>query len=93
MRDLALVINMAFRFQPLGIGKGDAGESATKPAGVDAQDDVPGIIIVIILAIKLFGNIHRLRMLPKRVHDADTSWQRCPGVLQLLVKLNNLIGE
>ena len=71
----AFVLNATRIDESFRIGKWDARERCAKATGIDAQNQMPFLVIVVILMVKRMNNWHHLFSILKRIHDLNARWQ------------------
>jgi hypothetical protein len=77
--------------QPLRISKGNTCNTCSKPARVDAQDQVPEMIVTVLLPVKLFSYGPDL-WIKKRIHYMDAI-RKGSFKLQITIEIQDFIGE
>lgn len=85
MGDAAIFLQLSGRCEV------DACDAGAEAAGIDAEDESPGMIVIIKFFEKQFHQFHHFFVL-LRVQHTNTFWQ-VTWRLQGLVKTNQLIGK
>ena len=88
----AMKRDAAFGYQPLGICKWHTGNTAAESSGIDTQDQVSRLVIVIKFFIECCCDRRCLFALPEWIHDTDALWQSAPEH-KCTVEMNYLVGE
>lgn len=86
-----IVFNAACIDESFRIGKWNARERSPKATGINAQNQMPFIVIAIIFQVKGFNNRHDLFGVLKRIHDMNTGWQCGSVVFKDLIKTNGVV--
>lgn len=78
--------------QAFGIGERNAGSARTQPTGINAEDDLPGLCIVVKLVVKFLCNGQDLGILPEGIHHPNTARQ-CAGKIEIATEVEDVGGE
>ena len=89
----AFIGNTEFRLQSFGISKGNAGESATEPPGINTEYDGSFSLIVEIPLIKPGDNGHHLWVFAEWIHDLYSVRKGLPAIPEIFMKINGPGGE
>lgn len=78
--------------QAFGIGEWNAGGTGAQPSGIDAQDDLSWVGIVVEFGIELLCDGEYLGIFPKRVHHPDTTRQ-VTGKIEFAAEIQHFGSE
>ena len=77
MRRRPVKRDLTFFNEPFGIGERNTRNTRSKAAGIDTQNQVAPVLIIVIFPLKFGAEVHDFHILLKGIHDADT-WRQLP---------------